>query len=343
MKHHPAASASFTLVEILTATAVLSILFLIMFGMLQQVSTGWQAANRRVEASQAARLAFEQIAQGLENCVVVRRVSQTVPGSAAATNLAYGFAFYDGATNPITSSWVVQTVTLPNDMIFFVTPARSSLRTGGEDLEEIGYVPVWVNRTSAGAPGYGNVRIGRYVLLEHRASAELVQTVGGVRSTNEVPASDFMTNSTNWEQTPGLRYEGTVENFFPIVDNCVGFNVAFHYTNNLGRQTVASWGRPNTNPAAAAGARWDGNPTGVDGLPVSATLTMCVLDERSAERVHRLRPTGLTRPMIAALVAAATNASAFNDIPDDPAGLRATLRAGMIAFQREVFFKTRGL
>ena len=60
-------SPSFTLVEILVATAILSILMAIMFGILQQTSAGWQAANRRVEASQVARLAMDQIASDLEN------------------------------------------------------------------------------------------------------------------------------------------------------------------------------------------------------------------------------------------------------------------------------------
>lgn len=347
MKSPSQASGSFTLVEILVATAILSILFTIMFGILQQVSIGWQAANRRVEASQAARLALEQIAYDLENCVVVRKVGQPVPGLAgqtgaqALTNLAYGFAFHNSPTTP---TWVAQAISQPNDMIFVVTPARQSLAGAGEDLVETGYVPVWVNRTSAGLPGYGNVWMGRYALLQHRPTTNLVQGVGLVRTTNLVPMSDFMTNSLEWETTPGI-VDPNVKNFIPVVDNCVGFDVKFSYTNNAGQRftNITNWGRPNINPGAAAGQRWTGNPIGIDGLPHSATITMCVIDERTAERIYRLRPNGLTAAMISNLVVAVTNPASFENIPDTPAGIRATLRQGMIGFQREVFFKNRGL
>lgn len=347
LKSRFTAPACFTLVEILAAIAILSILFTIMFGILQQVSTGWQAANRRVEAAQAARLALEQIAYDLENCVVVRRVGQPVPGLAgqtgaqALTNLAYGFAF---ANAPATPSWVAQEISQPNDMIFVVTPSRQSLQGAGNDLMETGYVPVWVSRTSGGQPGYGNVRAGRYALLQHRPTTNLVQGVGSAKTTNLVPMSDFTINSLGWETTPGIE-DPNSKNFIPVVDNCVGFDIKFSYTNNTGQRFtgISTWGRPNLNPTAAAGQRWTGNPAGIDGLPQSATITMCVLDERSAERIYRLRTNGLSPAMISNLVVAVTNPAAFENIPDDPAGIRATLRQGMIGFQREVFFKNQGL
>lgn len=338
---------SFTLVEILAAIAILSILFTIMFGILQQVSTGWQAANRRVEAAQAARLALEQIAYDLENCVVVRRVNQAVPGQNTTTNLAYGFAFYNA---PSTPGWVEQEISQPNDMIFVVTPSRQSLQGAGNDLMETGYVPVWVSRTSGGQPGYGNVRAGRYALLQHRPTTNLVQGVGSARTTNLVPMNDFTINSSGWETTPGIE-DPNSKNFIPVVDNCVGFDIKFSYTNNTGQRFtgISTWGRPNLNPIAAAGQRWrnnpagNNNPNGIDGLPQSATITMCVLDDRSAERIYRLRPNGLSPAMISNMVVAVTNSAAFESIPDDPPGIRATLRQGMIGFQREVFFKNGGL
>lgn len=156
--------------------------------------------------------------------------------------------------------------------------------------------------------------------------------------------NDFMTNSLGWETTPGI-VDPNVKNFIPVVDNCVGFDVKFSYTNNAGQRlaNITDWGRPNINPGAAAGQRWTGNPNGIDGLPHSATITMCVIDERTAERIYRLRTNGLTVAMISNLVAAVTNPASFENIPDTPAGIRATLRQGMIGFQREVFFKNRGL
>jgi type II secretory pathway pseudopilin PulG len=344
MKSVSRASRSFTLVEILAATAILSIMFTIMFGILQQTSNGWQAANRRVEASQAARLALEQIAYDLENCVAVRRVGQPVPGlghqtgNQALTNLAYGFAFSNAPS--ATPSWVAQSISQPNDMIFVVTPRRNSLPNAGEDLQETGYVPVWVTRTAQGTPGYGNVRIGRYALLRHFPTTNLVQTTGGQRITNLVPMNDFMANALAWETTPGIE-DPKSKNFIPIVDNCVGFDIKFSYTNAAGQRftDIPTWGRPNLTLNAPVGERWSGNPTGIDGLPQSATITMCVLDDRTAERIYRLQSNGLSVAQISNLVAAVTNPASFESIADNPPGIRATLRQGMIGFQREVFFK----
>jgi type II secretory pathway pseudopilin PulG len=359
MKSASRASRSFTLVEILAATAILSIMFTIMFGILQQTSNGWQAANRRVEASQAARLALEQIAYDLENCVVVRRVGQPVPGLAgqtgnqALTNLAYGFAFWNTPparpTDILGRNWVAQDISQPNDMIFVVTPRRNSLPNAGEDLQETGYVPVWVTRTAQGTPGYGNVRIGRYALLRHFPTTNLVQTTGGQRITNLVPMNDFTTNALRWEETPGIE-DPNSKNFIPIVDNCVGFDIKFSYTNNTGERFtgISSWGRPNLTADAPVGERWhnnnnnQNNPPRIDGLPQSATITMCVLDERTAERIYRLQTNGLSVAQISNLVAAVTNPASFESIPDNPPGIRATLRQGMIGFQREVFFKNSG-
>lgn len=330
MTRLPQGPASFTLVEILTATAVLSILFTIMFGILQQTSLGWQAANRRVEASQAARLALEQIAYDLENCVVVRRINEPVPGSTNTTNQAYGFSFFNA---PSTPTWVAQSISRPNDMIFVVTPARSSLRTSGEDLAETGYVPIYLSQPASGGMGFGNIRTGRYALMQHRPT------------TNGAPLNDFMTRAAWWE-TPGINFGGQVANFFPIVDNCVGFDIQFSYTNANGQrvpQTTNNWGRPNIDAGAVPGRRWTGNPNGVDGLPYSAIITLCVVDERTAERIYRLDTNGLGETAISSLVAAVTNPASFEAIPVTPAGMRATLRQGMIGFQREVFFKNRGL
>jgi hypothetical protein len=298
-----------------------------------------------VEASQAARLALEQIAMDLENCVVVRRVGQPVPGLAgqtgnqALTNLAYGFAFYNSPSKP---DWVAQDISQPNDMIFVVTPSRNSLGAAGEDLVETGYVPIRLSQSSSTGMGYGNIRLGRYALMQHRPTTNLIQQVGSQRITNLVPMSDFMAKALDWETTPGIKMgTGNVFNFYPVVDNCVGFDIKFSYTNATGQRFtgLSSWGRPNLNTAAPAGNRWTGNPNGIDGLPQSATITMCVLDERTAERIYRMQSNGLSVTQIANLLAAVTNPASFENIPDTPAGIRATLRQGMIGFQREVFFK----
>lgn len=314
------ASLSFTLVEILAATGILSVLMTIMFGILQQTSVGWQAANRRVEASQVARLAMDQIASDLENCVAVAQAGVPLPSAATPTNYAYGFLH---SNEPgMNQSWLASSIniSMPNDFIFMVTPYAPSLTLGTGDLCEVGYIPIYV----ASQTGFSTMRGGRYVLLRHMP---LQYASGNTTVTNAQPLNDFLANSS-WHETPnGVD----TTNRLPFVDNCLKFNVEFFYTNAAGTlQTNASWGRPTISGANVV---WVGNPQGVQGLPLGAVITMCVVDERTAERIWRIRGmTALDRPEKEGIP---TNWAAVRS------DLRSTLQGSVLTFQRRIYFKNR--
>jgi len=300
-------SPSFTLVELLAATAVLSILFTIMFGILQQTSAGWQAANRRVEASQVARLALDQIASDLENCVTVAATGFFPAGS---TNYAFGFAHSNGPSGAFPSATGVS-YSPPNDSIAVVTPYSSSGTLAQGDLYEVGYASVFVDRVD----GYSTMRGRRHYLLRFTSRSN--------QAGNTVFVNDFLSNSNAWETTPpGIS---TVLRL-PMVDNCLKFNVEFFYTNASGTLlTSATWGRPSTN------STWQGSPNGSVGLPLGADIQMCVVDDRTAERLSRLNGRlALSATVIAALP---TNWGAV------PANLRPTLQSSVMTFQRRIYFK----
>ena len=314
-------SGSFTLVEILAATGILSILMTIMFGILQQTSRAWQAANRRVEASQVARLAMDQIASDLENCVAVAQANVLVPGRGTPTNYAYGF-FHSNQPS-MNQSWLPASINIsrPNDFIFVVTPYQASLNLGSGDLCEVGYIPVFV----ASQTGFSTMRAGRYMLLRH-----LPLTNGSANSTvtNAQPVNDFLANATGWESTPsGVD---TV-NRLPFVDNCIKFDIKFLYTNNSGQMlTSDTWGRPTIS---GNNVSWPGSPGGVSGLPVAADIQMCVVDERTAERIWRIR--GMTALDLPEKEGIPTNWGAVR--PD----LRSTLQESVLTLERRVYFKNR--
>lgn len=333
---HPRAGPSFTLVEILTATTVLSVLFTIMFGILQQTSKGWQAANRRVEASQVARLALDQIASDLENCVTVAAANMPVPGSSQAAN--YGFGFIH-ANRPNFRTDILATdslpadvnISMPNDYIFVVTPYLSSLTMGTGDLCEVGYVPVYVARRG----GYGNTRQGRYVLLRHMPLSFSTNSTSIIDSAQ--PVHDFLADSARWFLTPPLSdsiNSGPVaRNFFPIVDNLIAFNVEFVYTDSTGATTNSTtWGRPTNN------GTWVQKPGGApDGLPLAADITLSIFDEKAAERIQRIPTRGLSR----ALDSGEKEAVSQTPIPwtNIPTDIRATLQESVLTLKRRVFFK----
>lgn len=322
MKNHSLSSgASFTLVEILAATGILSVLFTIMFGILQQTSRGWQAANRRVEASQAARMALDQIASDLENCVAVAQGNVELPSGRTA-NLAYGFVHSNAPA--MNQPWLETSINIsrPNDYIFVVTPYAPSLALGSADLCEVGYIPIFVGTSS----GWSTMRGGRYVLLRHMP---LQFSSGGTASvSNAQPRNDFIGNASRWETTPtGVD----TTNRLPFVDNCIKFDVRFFYTDTNGvLRTNTSWGRPTVSGSTVA---WAGNPTGADGLPLGAVIQMCVIDDRTAERIWRVR--GMTALDLAEKEGIPTNWMAVR--PD----LRSTMQESVLTFERRIYFKNR--
>lgn len=288
-------SPSFTLVELLAATGVLSILFTIMFGILQQTSAGWQAANRRVEASQVARLALDQIASDLENCVAVASTNFLPSGT---TNYAFGFAHSNGPSGAFPSATGISYAP-PNDSIAVVTPFFPSRTSGQSDLYEVGYSAIFVDR----ADGYSTMRGRRHYLLRFTT---LSNQAGRI-----IFANDFLSNSNGWETTPpGVS---TVLRL-PFVDNCLKFDVQF--IDNTGA-TNATWPR--------AGA------VGWTGLPRAAEITLCVVDDRAAERLNRLNGSAALSPAV--IAALPTNWSAV------PANLRPTLQSSVMTFTRRVHFK----
>lgn len=320
----PRTRPGFTLVEILAATAILSILFSIMFGILQQTSRGWQAANRRVEASQVARLAMDQIASDLENCVAVAQANVAVPGRATLTNYAYGFVHSNRPSGSVANGVFYSS---PNDEIAVVTAYNPSLNLGTGDLCEVGYIPVFVTRNSSGI-GVSTMRGYRYYLLRH---LPLTNGSGNSSVTNAQPLNDFIFNPTAWETTP--RSVDTV-NRLPFVDNCIKFDIKFIYTNASGQiPTSDTWGRPTIS---GNNVSWAGNPAGTTGLPLAADIQMCVIDERTAERIWRIRGTN-REPTIdpAEIEGIPTNWMAVR--PD----LRSTLQESVLTLNRRVYFKNR--
>ena len=191
------------------------------------------------------------------------------------------------------------------------------------DLWEVGYIPVFVHS----ATNYKTMKPGRYTLLRHFPLAE-----NSSRRSILLPNADFMTNAAGWERTPD---NVSVQTRAPFIDNCVKFDVRFLYrpTNvpNAELTNVASWGRPSTNTSSG----WEGLPAqAAPGLPLGAEITLGILDDRTAERVHRLtmqgqRPTILPRTLIEGMP---TNWVG-------PANLLPVLRSGVVTFQRRVYFR----
>ena len=84
--------SGFTLIELMAATTVLSVILLMMVGMQDQMSKAWSNSNRRTDATREARAACRLMAQDL-SCLVFRRTSNDSADSIPAALLTQGVPF----------------------------------------------------------------------------------------------------------------------------------------------------------------------------------------------------------------------------------------------------------
>lgn len=132
----PVRGGSFSLVEMMAATVVLSSVLLLMVGMQDQMSRAWNNANRRTETGREARAALRMMASDLSAMRTRRPTSGPVVNQPAlsATSGPIPFYYYSpGGRRATTPSLVIPNY-LSNTAMIFGAVARAN----GE-LNLVGY------------------------------------------------------------------------------------------------------------------------------------------------------------------------------------------------------------
>jgi prepilin-type N-terminal cleavage/methylation domain-containing protein len=247
---------AFSLLEMLVAMAVVSLMLAFMFNMVAQAIRTWEIGARRMEGSQAARIGMNFIAQELQYATAGVRTGRGNQ-SPDIVNIIPFVAITNATTMPGGGSASLQ-ASEGSDQLFFVAPlgAISGTRTA---FGEIGYLNVFARSTGA-----FSMASQRYFLTRHGGF-----TVGDLKDTT---LQDFYLRgiapnpATNWINTPVANQE----NRTPIVDNCIQFTLA--YASNNGGNVV-----------------WTKAWTSRTNLPLGVLVTMRVLDAKSANRLAGLR------------------------------------------------------
>lgn len=226
MKNTP----SFTLIELMAATTVLSVVLLMMVGMQDQMSKAWSNANRRTdatrEASAACRLMYEDLA-----CLVYRE--QTFDNQAAAADVLInqGIPF-------LYSSNGIGEITIANAQsgasYFFAVTARKPVGSGLQDLAIVGYYIASASRTNVNGFATTNYNLYRHYVpasnavsnLEAWFSTTLLDRKARILF-NPNPATDdiLARNTCNLRITPYNRTDGTTGGLTNKVGN--GLNYQF--------------------------------------------------------------------------------------------------------------------
>ena len=135
--------AAFTLIELMAATTVLSVILLMMVGMQDQMSKAWSNSNRRTDATREARAACRLMAQDLSG-LVVRRTNNdnATPDSIPAALLTNGVPFLY-SSNGLGPTGGEDLIPLGDSQssasYFFGISSRKASGTNSGDLAIVGY------------------------------------------------------------------------------------------------------------------------------------------------------------------------------------------------------------
>lgn len=199
----------FSLLELLVAMAILSMLMTMMFSLLGGTISLWEIGNKRIEAAQTARVGLNIIANDLRRAISDQQVSYTTNGTAITNTIP----FWAVPTNAPTTI----------DLGGGATNADGSgqlfgvLATGktNQPFEEFGYLCAYLG-TDDGTNMVGN----KYYLVRKS-------------STNN---ADFSTNKADFylQGNATTNFATNSDAFFPIIENCVRMEFSYPVTNASG-------------------------------------------------------------------------------------------------------------
>jgi len=154
---------AFTLVELMAATTVLSVILLMMVSMQDQMSKAWSNANRRTDATREARAATRLMARDFSYFLVrgtnAIRSMMRAPGM---TNSPVGFYYYSGTGTLPTPSLTMPTNVIPgSSYVFGVFPKKKS-SANDSDFALVGYYIAQETKTNINGFRVTNCNLYRY-------------------------------------------------------------------------------------------------------------------------------------------------------------------------------------
>jgi len=173
--------AAFTLIELMAATTVLSVVLLMMVGMQDQMSKAWANANRRTESTRDARAGLRMLTEDFTHYYV--RNDHTKVGAARGN--------YNSITNKIPivyfsdASTTVGKLTISNaqpksQALFFLSQRRPGTNRESDQLTAVGYYISRDTNTSISGFATTNYNLYRYV------NTNTVSALTGFTDANDV-------------------------------------------------------------------------------------------------------------------------------------------------------------
>lgn len=155
----------------MAASAVLSVVLLMMLGMQDQMNRAWGNANRRAEATREARAAIRLMATDLA-ALRYRNTNFSYfdASPSSVTNRPFPWAYHSGMGNP-----PLEIGGLASNSSFIFGVAPRSLTTNNEDLQLVGYYVALRTNTNLSGFRTVNYHLLRYYRNANNTAAQLDQ------------------------------------------------------------------------------------------------------------------------------------------------------------------------
>jgi prepilin-type N-terminal cleavage/methylation domain-containing protein len=151
----------FTLIELMAATTVLSVILLMMVGMQDQMSKAWANANRRTDATREARSAAILMAADL-TCPIFRSPTNKSKKDQFADSLINKGLPFVYSSNGTGSGLSISNIQSGSSCLFFVTPKKITSTNNSSDLALVGYYVGQTNSPNINGFKTTNLNLYRY-------------------------------------------------------------------------------------------------------------------------------------------------------------------------------------
>lgn len=253
-KSHRRHAAAFSLLEMLVAMAVLSLMMLFMFQFLGQSFRAWDSGLRQIEAAQAARTALDRMARDMKFSVADRKII-TVGDDSRAQIIPF---YEDSDPESIPGETDLQP-TPSSAQLFTVTPVMDPLSRHGPFTENGFFIVYNTNERST------NLLSGRtYSLMWHRPYGS-DEPKHDIYYRNEA-TTNWFGNANNAASLTGNRISA--------IDHCYRMQTEFAFNTATGLEFTNTW-------------------AATDRLPAGVLVTLHVMDSKTAQRIAAMRPQGL--------------------------------------------------
>jgi uncharacterized protein (TIGR02599 family) len=290
---------SFTLVEMLVAIAVLSIILLLATALITRTSSVWVYSSSKMAENRESRVGFNSLVQRLSSATVDQYSGYTYTNANLGTANAAVYIpssyvrrselrFISGQ-----SSVMNTTVTSsPTDAVFFTAPLGIVSNTAlyghlPSLLNVCGYYIQWSNQDleRPSVPGLSTTGIYRFRLMQFVQPAESMsvysQTIpfSASNTNGNYPAYSFVTG-TSWQNTALSGYPSGVH---PLANNVVAL-LLLPATNTTDASGTLAPGYLYNSESATAPANTTAL-TSVNRTPPVMRIVMYTIDEKSALRL----------------------------------------------------------